>query len=239
MMTVGIRRIAAFTAFMASMALLGSAQADTMNKETNLVVSKATKAVEEFQTSPVSQKFYGAINKAKAVLIVPEYKRAGIALGGEGGTGVLLKRIPDSSNWTYPAFFEMGGPTLGAQAGFEEGALLVVIYDEQTLKDVKNGELTFGAEARAVAGSKGVQVQTTRAGGHEIDLFIRSKGVFAGAILKGGDIRPVEKLNAAYYGGNADAEKILRVDGLKNPQADGLRAALSALTTKSAAAPIN
>lgn len=228
----------------AAMAILGVTQANSAEMETaaeaKALVAKSTKAVEDFRSGPVSAKFRAALARGRAVLIVPKFERAGFVLGGEGGPGVLLKKLKGGAGWTYPAFFDVGGPTLGAQIGFETGVLLIVIHHQQTLNEIMNGELAFGAEARAVAGSKGVAYATTTTGGNKVDLFIRSSGGFAGAILKGGDIRPIKKLNAAYYGKPAKPTAILKAGGLKNPHADTLRAALSRLSApKPAPVPIN
>jgi lipid-binding SYLF domain-containing protein len=234
----------------AAMAVVGVTQANGAEKagsaadpadraEAGRLVTEATKAVEGYRDGEVGGTFRAAVAKARAVLIVPQFERAGFGLGGEGGAGVLLTKLPGAAGWTYPAFFEVGGPTLGAQIGFETGALVIVIHNQQTLNEIMDGELAFGAEARAVAGSKGVAAQTTTTGGDKIDLFFRSSGVFAGAILKGGEIRPVRKFNAAYYPNPAEPEDILKATGPKNPHADGLRAALSGLMAPPKPMPIN
>lgn len=207
--------------------------------EANGLVAKATKVVGEFKESSIANKFYKSIDQGLAVLIVPSYERAGLGLGGEGGKGVILKKIPSTTEWTYPAFFSMGGATFGPQVGFEKGALLVVIHKQQTLDEIMNGELTLGAEARAVIGTKGVQAQTTKTGGDEIDVFLHSKGAFAGAIVKGGDIRPLKKLNLAFYGRKVAPKEILKPAGPMNPQADALRLALAKLVRKSMTTPTN
>ena len=205
------------------------AQPDEAALDAGALVTKAKKAVEEFRAGQVSARFRVSVGKGRAILIVPEFERAGFGLGGEGGSGVLLQKLPGSAGWTYPAFFEVGGPTLGAQIGFEKGALLIVIHNQQTLNEIMNGELAFGAEARAIAGSKGVMAQTTTSAGHKIDLFRNSTGAFAGAMLKGGDIRPIKRLNVGYYGSGVGPGDILKAKGRTNPHAEGLRAALSTL----------
>ncbi|MDX1485526.1 MAG: lipid-binding SYLF domain-containing protein [Alphaproteobacteria bacterium] len=220
----------------------GSTKAEravTLRAEADGLVTKATKTVGDFESSKISHEFHRALAKGRAVLIVPEYERAGLGLGGEGGKGVLLKKMPGTTAWTYPAFYRMSGATLGAQVGFEKGAMFVVIQNQQTLDEIMNGELTLGAEARAVIGSKGVQAQTTKTGGHEIDIFVRTKGAFAGAVVKGGDLKPDEKLNRTYYGRKVSAKEVLRANGPRNPQADALRAALSKLVYRTVTAPTN
>lgn len=203
------------------------------------LVAKSKAAVEAFRSSPVSATFVQSIRSSRAVLVIPKFERAGLGLGGEGGTGVLLSRIDGTDDWTYPAFFEAGGATQGPQIGYEKGTLLIVIHNEQTLDEIMNGELAFGAEARALAGSKGVVAQTVTTGGNRIDLFLRGTGAFAGAVLKDGEIRPVKRLNVGYYGKGTEPADVLSAKGRKNLQADGLRAALTALAIPSVPAPTN
>jgi lipid-binding SYLF domain-containing protein len=233
---LGTAGIIALTATLASAAgaqvAAQVAEPDEAKVDAGALVTKAKKAVQEFRASQVSARFRASVRKGRAILIVPEFERAGFGLGGEGGSGVLLKKLARPAGWTYPAFFEVGGPTLGFQAGYEKGALLIVIHDQQTLNEIMNGELAFGAEARALAGSKGVMAQTTTSAGHRIDLFMNSTGAFAGAMLKGGDIRPVKRLNVGYYGVAVGPSDILKAKGRANIHADGLRAALSELVER-------
>lgn len=229
MRTSSSRWPAAFAAIVASLALLGIAHAGPDRTGPDAVIREATKAVKSFKKNHLSKDLLKSIHKAQAVLIVPDYERAGMAVGGEGGKGVLLKRTAASPGWSYPAFFELSGASFGAQIGFEKGALLMTMNSDAALNHVLVGNVALGAEARAIAGSKGVRAESIDMDGHQIDAFVLSKGAFVGALVKGGEIKPAEKLNLAYYGTDAIPSHILKANGPKNHKADGLRKALAAL----------
>src|SRR5258708_846304 len=46
------------------------------------------------------------MNKAKAVLIIPELVQGGFIIGAAGGRGTLMVR-GGAGNWSYPAFYGM------------------------------------------------------------------------------------------------------------------------------------
>lgn len=51
------------------------------------------------------------LQQAKGMLIIPSYGRAALGVGARGG-GLLFVRRPDGS-WGGPAFYNLGGLTLG------------------------------------------------------------------------------------------------------------------------------
>src|SRR5260221_3488705 len=61
--------------------------------------------------------------RAKAVLVYPNIIKAGFIVGGSGGPGVLLVKLPDGS-WSQPAFYGFGSASIGLQAGVQDSAVL-------------------------------------------------------------------------------------------------------------------
>lgn len=59
----------------------------------------------------------------------PDYAKGAFGLGGDGGAGVLLARR--DRGWRPPAFFNVGGISIGAQAGFEAGDLVMVLTSDR------------------------------------------------------------------------------------------------------------
>ncbi len=186
-------------------------------------VNSALATIERMKTSQPSVR--EQINKARAVLIVPNFYKGGFILGGEYGNGVLLVRNPDGS-WTYPAFYTMEGGTLGFQIGLQSTSVLFLIMSEKGLKAVVNNQFRFGADAgiTVVIVSAGAGASTTSNLGADILAYSFSgMGLYAGMSLEGSVLAPRESWNAAYYGRDVTSRAILFEHAASNPQADRLR----------------
>ena len=55
------------------------------------------------------------LDRAEAVAVFPGMIKAGFVVGGRGGSGVISRRV--TGGWSAPAFFKMGGASIGAQIG--------------------------------------------------------------------------------------------------------------------------
>ena len=58
----------------------------------------------------------GYLERARGVMIFPRLVKASLILGGEGGNGVLVAKGADG-NWSNPAFYSLGAPSVGFQIG--------------------------------------------------------------------------------------------------------------------------
>lgn len=213
------------TALLATVALPAAAAVAEPARETDAVVSAARRTLARFQADPEMAWFREHVGEAKAVLIVPKRIRAGLIFGGSGGVGVLLARDPSSGEWGQPVFYNLGGASIGLQAGGERSEVILLIQSQAGLDSFLSPKLELGAEAAVAAGPVGAG-----AGGNvnaEILTFVRSKGLYAGATLDGTLIRPAAERNASYYGTAVTAADILVRKIARNEHADGLRADLA------------
>jgi lipid-binding SYLF domain-containing protein len=85
------------------------------------------------------------LSKAKALLIVPELGKGGFLIGGQGGGGLLIVRQP-GRGWGAPAFYSLGGATLGLQVGFQTAKMVFFVMTERALQNLLNGDFKFGAQ---------------------------------------------------------------------------------------------
>ena len=159
--------------------------------------------------SDVFQKIMGApdrsiprelLDRAEAVAVFPGMLKAGFVVGGRGGSGLISRRV--TGGWSAPAFFKMGGASIGAQIGAAKTDLVLLFMNEDALKGLLEDKLEMGGEASAAAGPVGRTASATTnltldAG---ILSYSRSKGLFAGLELKGAVINPDNNLNEALYG---------------------------------------
>lgn len=168
------------------------------------------------------------LEKAKGVIVIPALYKAGFIIGGEGGNGVVLSKLPNG-DWSYPAFVSFAGGSVGLQIGFESSEVLLTIMTDRGLKSVMNNSFTLGADVSIAAGpvGAGLSAQTMSSFDADIYSFCHSKGLFGGGSLKGSVINAKDSWNEQYYQ-NRDVipEQILTRSTFKHPGAEPLRALL-------------
>lgn len=192
------------------------------------LVDKAAVVVRGMRQSPNFRHIDVYLKNAKGVLILPSVIKAGLIYGGQGGNGVLLARDA-SGNWSAPAFYTLGGGSIGLQIGVQEAAIVLVFMNDKAMKAAIDTGLTIGADATAAAGTAGVtgEVASTHSF-KDVYYFADVGGLFAGISLEGGVIHAREGLNASYYGKPVTPRQILLEQKADAKGAQLLRDSLSA-----------
>ena len=186
---------------------------------------------EEMKPSP---DIANLLQRAKGVLVIPNYYKAGFIIGGAYGDGVLLARLPEGG-FGDPAFYRMTAGSIGLQAGMQSAATVFIILTEKGLSAVLNDEFKLGANVGMTFGSIGVgaEAATTTNIGKDIVAYSTNAGLFAGGGFEGAVIRPRRDWNAAVYGlGNDDPRAVIQRDQLRS--ATTLKDALSRNATGAA-----
>jgi SH3 domain-containing YSC84-like protein 1 len=139
------------------------------------------------------------LERSKAVVVFPGSLKFGFIIGGQGGAGVVIRRL--SSGWSAPAFLNMGGGSIGPQIGGQSTDYVLLIMNEKGLKGLLADKFEIGAEASVAAGPVGraATASTNVTLDAEILSYSRSKGLFAGIALKGVVISQDESMNQAVY----------------------------------------
>jgi lipid-binding SYLF domain-containing protein len=175
-------------------------RATPAQSEARAVLLKADAALQQFRADPkYAAGVASALRLGHAVLIVPDYVRAGLGIGGAGGTGVLMQK-DTAGGWTAPRFYDIHAANIGLQIGYQKGDLLLVIANTDTLRDLLSGELTLSADAAVQAGSNGEKADastTTAFRNTGVVVFMRGSGAYAGATLGGAKISADATLNGA------------------------------------------
>jgi len=143
------------------------------------------------------------LNKAEAVVVFPGVLKAAFIIGGQGGSGVAIKRV--GTDWSAPAFLNLGGGSIGFQIGGSKTDLILLIMNDNGLKSLLSDKFEIGGEGSVAAGPVGrtAAASTTATLGAEILTYARSKGLFAGVSLKGVVISHDDDKNLAIYSKNA------------------------------------
>jgi len=149
------------------------------------------------------------LEKAECVGVFPDVKKGAFIVGGQGGKGLFTCR--NGQGMTGPAFFKIGGPSIGWQAGFEEADLVLLIMNKEGVDKLLQDNFTIGGEATAAAGPVGrdVRASTDILMHAQILSWSRARGLFAGVSLNGLVIHQDRDDNADLYGKPLEARDIL------------------------------
>ncbi|HVL14359.1 MAG TPA: lipid-binding SYLF domain-containing protein [Gemmata sp.] len=138
---------------------------------------------------------------AQGVAIIPRVVKAGFVFGGRGGHGLVLARDKDGK-WGDPVFVNLGGASVGFQAGVEATDVVLVFRTRKSLDRLLEGKgkITLGVDAAVAAGPVG---RTAAAGTDarleaEVLTYSRSRGLFAGVSFDGAVIHADARSNALF-----------------------------------------
>jgi lipid-binding SYLF domain-containing protein len=192
------------------------------------LVEKARTTAESMINDPSVAPLKTWLGRAKGVIIIPSFLKAGFVLGGAGGSAVVLAR-DDAGVWSPPAFYTVSEASFGLQLGVQDAEVILAVMTDSGMQSIIEHELKLGVDASMAVGpiGAGVQGNTTTAAGADIYAFARTGGVYGGATVQGGWLKPRQTWNDEYYGAGATPQAILVEKRFTNSGADGLRNALS------------
>lgn len=172
--------------------------------------------------------FRANLKTAQGILIFPDVFKAAVGIGGQGGSGVLLVRDA-RGRWSYPAFYTLGGGSVGFQLGATSAQLVFILRSESAVRAVIRDQFSLGGNVQWTAGSLGADytAATTTSVGADIVGFAIAEGLFAGFSLQAGSVGRRNDLNAAYYARKITPNEVVLEDRVFNLHADPLRQALA------------
>jgi SH3 domain-containing YSC84-like protein 1 len=105
------------------------ANADAANlPAAQAVLQKSSPVIRQMQTDPGLK---ALISQAKGILVMPEFGHVTFIVGGRWSSGVLVAQ--NKGQWTEPAFFAIGGGSLGDQAGTSSGPVALLIMSQRLM----------------------------------------------------------------------------------------------------------
>ena len=164
-----------FWSFIALFVLVGQARADDYSK-----------TIELFKNAGESADFF---QKSYAYAVFPTIGKAGLGIGGAGGTGRVYER------GNYVGDVSMSQISVGFQAGGQAYSQVVFLQDKRAFDEFTSGEFAFGAGVGAIAitasasASAGTTGATAAASGGKRDATTTGnyyKGMAVFSIAKGG-----------------------------------------------------
>lgn len=197
------------------------------NKQEAAAAKHVNDAVTVVQKMLAEPRMKELLQQAKGIFIVPTYGRAALAVGAEGGAGVLLIKKADGA-WSDPAFYNIGGLSAGAQVGVEAGAIALVLNNEKAVnKFMQKNKFALSAAAglTIVNWSKVAQGSV---GDGDVVAWSGAKGLYGNLVSVGvNDIRYNQKLTDAYYHQTVPVADAV-AGKFTSPQSDALKQALAA-----------
>ena len=140
---------------------------------------------------------------------------------------MLLVRDEQTGSFSAPAFYTMGGISIGFLAGGQAAEVMLLINSQKALDSLLSTKVKLGAGVSVAVGPKGAgQAASISA---DIIAYSRAKGAYASIALDGQVIDVRDSLNAAYYGKPASPADILVRKSVGNPGAAPLQAALKVI----------
>jgi lipid-binding SYLF domain-containing protein len=151
----------------------------------------------------------GLFEGANAIVVIPNYVKGGLGIGGSYGKGVFARRN-DCGQWLPPSYVRLTGGSLGFQLGVQATDLVLIFKDNKAADRLMKGRLKLGAEASAAAGPIGRDTQVgTIYFRNGVYSYSRSKGVFAGVALNGAVLTIDDGANRDAYGRYVYAQEIM------------------------------
>jgi SH3 domain-containing YSC84-like protein 1 len=177
--------------------------------------SKAATVFTEIMGAPDQAIPDEILEHAECIMVFPQVIKAGFIVGGRGGRGVASCRT--TNGWSAPAFFDLGGGSVGLQIGAQATDFVLVVMNKNGMQKLLGDKFELGADASAAAGPVGREagLSTNIRMDAEILSYSRSKGLFAGLELKGVVIKPDKDDITAVYGPSATAKSVLQGSSAK------------------------
>jgi len=178
---------------------------------------KAARVFREIMDTPDKGIPQDLLEKAECVAVFPSVIQAGFIVGGRGGRGVASCRT--TQGWSAPAFFTLGGGSVGFQIGAQSTDFVMLFMNTDGLDSLLSNEFTLGGDASVAAGPVGRQAGASTDLKLEAKIlsYSRSKGLFAGLELKGVVIKPDTDDMRDVYGAGVTAKSVLKDNGITAP----------------------
>lgn len=181
---------------------------------------EATAVVKEMEREPRLRKL---MQQAKGIFIMPDYTRAGLGVGVRGGEGVMLANT--QGKWSSPAFYNLGGVSVGALAGVEVGRVAMLLMTDKAVKNfMQDNKFSLDADAGLTLVNFTAKASANLGRG-DVIVWTDTKGAFASAALGATDITFDNDENAAFYRPGVTAREII-TGKVSSRQGEALTAAM-------------
>lgn len=187
-------------------------------------VQGAVQVVQKMKSDP---RLTQLLERAHGVFIVPNYGRGALGIGAQGGEGLLVTR--NGEQFGSPAFYNMGGVSIGAQVGAAAGEVAFLLMTERAVQQFRSDrKFSLNADAGLTIGNYSARAQTSAGKVQDVVVWSDTEGAYAGVSAGVTDILPDNEANRAYYG-RSDATPLTILSGrMEDPYGNALGSVLGA-----------
>jgi lipid-binding SYLF domain-containing protein len=141
------------------------------------------------------------LQRAEAIVVIPDLMKGGFIVGAKHGRGVLSVRDSER-RWSAPAFMKMTGGSIGWQIGVESVDVVFLVMNRGGIDDILSDKFTLGGNMAVAAGPVGrnADAATDVKLGSSILAYSRAKGLFAGASFEGASLSADKDADESFYG---------------------------------------
>src|SRR5262244_2518241 len=118
-------------------------------------IKAAGEVLEEIESAPDQRIPEEVLGSAECVAVVPTMLNGGFIVGARFGRGVASCRTP--KGWSAPAFFSVKGGSFGLQIGGQAVDLVMLVMNNEGMKNLLSSKFKLGADASVAAGPVGRQ----------------------------------------------------------------------------------
>jgi lipid-binding SYLF domain-containing protein len=163
-------------------------------------VQAAADVLNEIESAPDSGIPQEVLGSAECVAVVPSLLKGGFIVGAKYGRGLASCRTP--KGWTAPAFFTVTGGSFGFQIGGQAVDLVMLIMNDNGMKNLLSSKFALGADASVAAGPVGRHAEgnTDWKMRAQVLTYSRARGVFAGVSLNGAVVKQDKDSTRDFYG---------------------------------------
>src|SRR5437868_14600551 len=159
----------------------------------------AADVLNEIQSAPDQGIPEEVLGSAECVSVVPSMLKGGFIVGARYGRGVASCRTP--KGWSAPAFFTIKGGSFGLQIGGQAVDLIMLVMNDEGMRNLLSSKFQIGADASAAAGPVGrhAEGETDWKMRAQILTYSRARGVFAGVTLNGAAVTQDKSSTREFY----------------------------------------
>src|ERR1041384_1639273 len=121
--------------------------------EASREAQKAADAVTEIMNVAEKAIPQSLFDRAEAIAVFPNVIKAGFIVGGREGHGIISRRV--RGGWGAPAFFDLGGGSVGLQIGAAKTDFVLLFMNDEALGGLLKDKFEIGGEGSATAGPVG------------------------------------------------------------------------------------
>ena len=176
--------------------------ADEKSKDSKAVdrVQAAATVLDEIESAPDQGIPEEVLGSAECVAVVPSMLKGGFIFGARYGRGVASCRTP--KGWSAPAFFSIKGGSFGLQIGGQAVDLVMLIMNDNGMRNLLNSKFKLGADASVAAGPVGrhAAADTDWKLRAQVLSYPGARGIFAGLELSGAAVGQDKDSTREFYG---------------------------------------